>query len=428
MRSCALDYSIVQTPGSVLSVVIPTYNRQREIRQTLELFLSQRQAAGLQTEVDIIVCDNASTDDSEPYLKSLAERGYITYYRHTENIGPMPQLYVGPARAKAPYCWFFGDDDWPKPGALAHVVNLLKEDTYDFISLNYEMRDHKMKKTLEDSVNIKKSRKFKTFCNFSEHFTVYQSGFISCQIFRTALFTAIDPTPYLEPAYGFQHFGAYLQAFHDKPTYYEGTPQVIYRSGNFEDEDAIFKRNATHLSFPIMRAIEIARERSHIPADIWERLSGVTYTRDYKRTNRAKLSDLILENVFRCVAANYAPTEADWQDIETVSQHWRPKAKLALSAAKDLFEKIDILIEKKEQDISQTIAKLEQLSGPDAALLLKNGKEALISRALGYDTQRHELQRFALMAAKQIASSKLDDMIQDPQNTEPVQSHIRKTA
>ncbi len=413
MRSCAVDYSIVQKPGSVLSIVIPTYNRRREIQFTLEAFLAQRQAGGFEDEVDIVVCDNASEDDSEPYLKSLAERGYISYYRHTENIGPMPQLYVGPARARAPYCWFFGDDDWPKHNALSEILKILRKDKYDFISLNYEMRCAKMRNVISPALNIRRSREFRDFGHYCEYFTVYQAGFISCQIFRTERFNAVDPQPYLDPPAGFQHFGAHLQAFYDRPTYYEGRPLVIYRSGNFDDAQKIAFRNATQLSFDLMRAIEIARERANIPADIWERFAGVVYVRQFRKKGTARLSDMILENVFRSIGASYRPTDEDWADLEAISQHWRPKAKLGFKAVVDLHTQVEGLHARKEEDIAQTIAKLQDLRGPEAPMLLQNGKDALISRVVSYDTNRHQLQKFALQAANQISKSGLDGMIRD---------------
>ena len=59
----------------VLSIAIPTYNRKSELKETLDSVLKQAQEC-----VEVLVCDNASTDGTQYMMKEY--EGRVTYYRN----------------------------------------------------------------------------------------------------------------------------------------------------------------------------------------------------------------------------------------------------------------------------------------------------------------------------------------------------------
>jgi len=67
----------------ILSVGMPVYNGAKWIRESVEYLLSQSFG-----DFELIIADNASTDDTEAMCRTLADRdGRIRYYRHSTNIG-----------------------------------------------------------------------------------------------------------------------------------------------------------------------------------------------------------------------------------------------------------------------------------------------------------------------------------------------------
>ncbi|MFI7586445.1 glycosyltransferase [Spongisporangium articulatum] len=103
-----------------VTVCIPTYNRRALLANSLASVLEQ-DVDGL----EIVVSDNASTDDTEEYVRSIGDPR-ITYDRLPENIGLFGNLsralHVGSGR----YRVMLPDDDLMLPGNLAAKVAFLE--------------------------------------------------------------------------------------------------------------------------------------------------------------------------------------------------------------------------------------------------------------------------------------------------------------
>jgi abequosyltransferase len=104
-----------------LSVCIPTYNRARQLPETLDSFLSQ-----IGGDVEIVISDNASTDDTEDIIESYRRRfPSILYHRWSENMGADRNYLRVVELAHGDYCWLFGSDDTIGPGAMSEVLAML---------------------------------------------------------------------------------------------------------------------------------------------------------------------------------------------------------------------------------------------------------------------------------------------------------------
>ena len=104
----------------LLTIAIPTYNRGAILRRTLPHIA--RQVHNFAGDVEIIVGNNGSTDDSENVIQGQAVRSI----RNPTNIGSFPNILELAAHARAPWVWTLGDDDYLVPGALAELLETLR--------------------------------------------------------------------------------------------------------------------------------------------------------------------------------------------------------------------------------------------------------------------------------------------------------------
>lgn len=104
-----------------VTVCIPTFNRREMLSASLQSVLDQPMS-----DAEIIVSDNASTDDTEEYVRSIADPR-LSYQRLTENIGLFGNLtrclHLGTGR----YRVMLPDDDLMLPGNLAAKTRFLDQ-------------------------------------------------------------------------------------------------------------------------------------------------------------------------------------------------------------------------------------------------------------------------------------------------------------
>ncbi len=106
--------------GPLVSIGIPTYNRAKQLRRTIENACAQTYP-----NLQIIVSDNASTDPQvEALCRDAAERDpRIKYYRQPFNKGPMANFEFTLLQASGDYFIWFADDD---ERTSKSIENLLK--------------------------------------------------------------------------------------------------------------------------------------------------------------------------------------------------------------------------------------------------------------------------------------------------------------
>jgi glycosyltransferase involved in cell wall biosynthesis len=102
-----------------VTVVIPTYNRRDLLQASLQSVLWQSSP-----DVEIIVSDNASTDDTEEYVHSIDDPR-VRYERLEENIGLFGNLTRALRLGTGRYRMMLPDDDLMLPGNLECKVRFL---------------------------------------------------------------------------------------------------------------------------------------------------------------------------------------------------------------------------------------------------------------------------------------------------------------
>jgi len=102
-----------------LSLCMTTRNRAKLLGQTLDSILTQ-----MTEEVEIVIIDGASTDETGEVVRGFQEKHpSLRYYRKDTNSGVDRDYNASIEAAQGEYCWFMSDDDLIKPGALRRILD-----------------------------------------------------------------------------------------------------------------------------------------------------------------------------------------------------------------------------------------------------------------------------------------------------------------
>ena len=119
------DYSS-EEKGPLLSICVPTYNRSKTLKICLASIMEQ--VMGYEDDVEVIVSDNCSSDDTREVVGWAQDLGPIKYNRNESNIGAGPNFFLLVNQlAKGEYCWLIGDDDFLRKDSLSRLLRVMKE-------------------------------------------------------------------------------------------------------------------------------------------------------------------------------------------------------------------------------------------------------------------------------------------------------------
>lgn len=100
-----------------LSVCIPVYNCGQYLPFALDSILSQ-----VTEQVEVVVYDGGSTDDTQQVMASYACR-IVKYVRSPSRGGIDADMATCISHARGEYCWLFSGDDVMRSGALQRVLD-----------------------------------------------------------------------------------------------------------------------------------------------------------------------------------------------------------------------------------------------------------------------------------------------------------------
>lgn len=109
----------------LLSVVMPTYNRVDMLRYTLSLL--KEQVLRNKDNVELIICNNASTDGTKEFLEEVYEKEHyfkLVHYDDRVDIGLSITRSINNASGR--YFLLWSDDDVPGPSMIDVLVDALK--------------------------------------------------------------------------------------------------------------------------------------------------------------------------------------------------------------------------------------------------------------------------------------------------------------
>ncbi len=189
-----------------LSICMATRNRGAFIGATLESIVCQATE-----EVEIVILDGASTDNTAEVVRRYQERfPRLRYFRQETNMGVDQDFASAVDLASGEYCWLFSDDDLLRPGAIRVVLDAIKDD-YVLIIANGEVRNADMSKELEAKrLPLTTNRIYKPTENqLLLTDTVHYLTFIGCVIIKRELWNTREKEKYFGSY--FIHVGVIFQ-------------------------------------------------------------------------------------------------------------------------------------------------------------------------------------------------------------------------
>ena len=188
----------------VLSICIPTYNRSAYLRECLESVLSS--AKGHEEQIEIVISDNASADDTASVVNEFKKcYPWIRYNRNDINVGAERNCYVVAGLASGEYVWIFGDDDKMTDEAIPSVLKSI-ELGYGLIICNFSRWSRDFSTVRKQRfILINQDEEFDNANSLMKRFGL-NLGYITCFITKKSVFFSVPPIeyePYVE--YGFPH-------------------------------------------------------------------------------------------------------------------------------------------------------------------------------------------------------------------------------
>jgi glycosyltransferase involved in cell wall biosynthesis len=108
----------------LVSIGMPVYNGAKSVRKALDSLLAQDY-----DNYEIIISDNASTDQTPKILKEYASKyPHIKIYTQPENVGILENFRKVLRLARGKYFMWAADDDYWEPEFLKILVNALESD------------------------------------------------------------------------------------------------------------------------------------------------------------------------------------------------------------------------------------------------------------------------------------------------------------
>jgi glycosyltransferase involved in cell wall biosynthesis len=115
----------------LVSVIIPVYNHEIYIEETIKSILEQDYP-----NVEIIIINDGSTDRSEGLARKVLEKGNRPHRIITqENAGAHAAINRGMAMAQGEYLTILNSDDYFLPGRLRRMVEVLESTKQRFAYL-----------------------------------------------------------------------------------------------------------------------------------------------------------------------------------------------------------------------------------------------------------------------------------------------------
>ena len=102
------------------SVIIPLYNKEKDIQNTLESLLNQTF-----TDFEAIVVNDGSTDTSQYIIEEIKDTRINLYNKENEGVGPTRNY--GVTKAKAEHIVFLDADDYWYPFHLENVHSIVEK-------------------------------------------------------------------------------------------------------------------------------------------------------------------------------------------------------------------------------------------------------------------------------------------------------------
>lgn len=142
----------------MISVIIPLYNKEKAIQNTLLSVLKQTYS-----DFEIIVVDDGGTDNSANIVKEISKLDNRINYFYKHNGGVSSARNYGLSKAKGEWIIFLDADDEMLPNNLKHLYDLVSNNNINIASANIYIQSSNNDKKLP---NLKLKNKAVIYHNY----------------------------------------------------------------------------------------------------------------------------------------------------------------------------------------------------------------------------------------------------------------------
>ena len=108
-----------------LAIVLSTYNRAAFVEANVSWLVELTRNS--KHEIQIVVVDNASTDDTVRRLEKFKKHPHFRLVVNSQNVGMLGNLRICSTLISGQHVWLTGDDDFIVPEELMAVLDVLKD-------------------------------------------------------------------------------------------------------------------------------------------------------------------------------------------------------------------------------------------------------------------------------------------------------------
>ncbi len=217
-----------------LSFCVPTFNRARYLRSLLTMLED-----GLRTfphTFEVVIGDNASTDDTHAVVESFAGRLPLRSVRHAENRGPYANLFSTYERARGEFLVYVADDDMIDPSALSAIVTAMERDPSVGVTyapwLVHDLVEGKSHGPFYEQPSDVRIRR-RDHRALLDHL-LRSRAFPEIGVLRASMWRKRRPRVYASAYWSFAHVTEYL---HEADVAFASRPYYISISRYFPDDD-----------------------------------------------------------------------------------------------------------------------------------------------------------------------------------------------
>lgn len=134
-----------------ISVIMPVYNAEKYLEESLDSVLNQTLE-----DIEVICIDDGSKDNSLKILRNYEKKDSRVFVYHQENKGDGAARNFGLSKIKGKYLYFMDSDDFLDLNAFHEFYDIAEEKNVDFVickSINYDSDKNKLYETEYFSMN-----------------------------------------------------------------------------------------------------------------------------------------------------------------------------------------------------------------------------------------------------------------------------------
>ena len=224
--------------NKLLSIVIPTYNRADMLLYTLSLF--KEQILRNLEKVELIVCNNASTDGTKDLLAQYYnKKAFFKIVTYTEHVEVGQSIVRSIENATGKFFLVYGDDDIPAPYMVDTIVNSLESHP----EIGYLCFNRLRGVTCEDNNGIEKiflagKQKIESYETYYNKITDFANnhqgevGFLSVNIVLREAWETMYKDVFPNNHLGYEFIVPYLYSAKHYPVVYIQYPLCIHRDAS----------------------------------------------------------------------------------------------------------------------------------------------------------------------------------------------------